>query len=150
MCNASSKTLFGRSLIPVYVTSNPRCSMCHFTPQCLTALRKTMLTTLFKTRTTNVRPSLNSLCPKRLHSTGANDSQKKNIRSTVYYLSSLGVLTVGLSYAAVPLYKMFCQVCTLLLVTYKVLMNFNSVKFWDFLRRLVTAELSAIVSKIPK
>ncbi|XP_025411455.1 cytochrome c oxidase assembly protein COX11, mitochondrial [Sipha flava] len=46
---------------------------------------------------------------KHSHSTNSNDEQKKRIRSTVYYLSSMGVLTVGLSYAAVPLYKMFCQ-----------------------------------------
>lgn len=58
----------------------------------------------------------NSWVNKRLHSTGPNDSQKKNIRSTVYYLSSLGVLTVGLSYAAVPLYKMFCQVRMCLII----------------------------------
>lgn len=44
---------------------------------------------------------------KRLYT---DEARKKNTRSTVYYLSSLGVLTVGLSYAAVPLYKMFCQV----------------------------------------
>lgn len=47
---------------------------------------------------------------KRSHSTNSNDEQKKRIRSTVYYMSSVGILTVGLSYAAVPLYKMFCQV----------------------------------------
>ncbi|CAI6363849.1 unnamed protein product [Macrosiphum euphorbiae] len=52
---------------------------------------------------------LNALFNKRLHNTSSNSAQKKRIRSTVYYLSSLGVLTVGLSYAAVPLYKMFCQ-----------------------------------------
>nr|CAG4647502.1 EOG090X0GO2 [Megafenestra aurita] len=30
-------------------------------------------------------------------------------RSTVYYVVALGVLVVGLSYAAVPLYRLFCQ-----------------------------------------
>lgn len=54
-------------------------------------------------------PRNSPLC-KRPHSTGENETCKKNTRSTVYYLSSIGVLTVGLSYAAVPLYKMFCQV----------------------------------------
>ncbi len=34
-------------------------------------------------------------------------------RSTVYYLSALGVLVVGASYAAVPMYRIFCQVPTL-------------------------------------
>jgi cytochrome c oxidase assembly protein subunit 11 len=53
---------------------------------------------------------LNSVFNKRTHNTSSNSEQKKRIQSTVYYLSSLGVLTVGLSYAAVPLYKMFCQV----------------------------------------
>lgn len=38
------------------------------------------------------------------------ESQKFNnrIKSTVYYFAGLTVLTVGLSYAAVPLYRMFC------------------------------------------
>lgn len=31
-----------------------------------------------------------------------------NNRSTLYYFTGLGVLTVGLSYAAVPLYRLFC------------------------------------------
>lgn len=37
------------------------------------------------------------------------DKQKLNIKSTLYYITAAGVLTVGLSYAAVPLYRMFCQ-----------------------------------------
>lgn len=35
--------------------------------------------------------------------------QNQKIRTTLYYVSAVGVLTVGLSYAAVPLYRMFCQ-----------------------------------------
>ncbi|RXG71131.1 cytochrome c oxidase assembly protein COX11, mitochondrial [Armadillidium vulgare] len=31
-------------------------------------------------------------------------------KSTLYYIIAIGVLTVGLSYAAVPLYRIFCQV----------------------------------------
>jgi hypothetical protein len=38
--------------------------------------------------------------------------QKRNIRSTLNYMVALGVMTVGLSYAAVPLYRIFCQVST--------------------------------------
>jgi len=59
---------------------------------------------------------LSSVLSKRLHNTSSKNAQKKRIRSTVYYLSSLGVLTVGLSYAAVPLYKMFCQVSTVIII----------------------------------
>lgn len=36
--------------------------------------------------------------------------RQKKLRSTVYYIVATAVLTVGLSYAAVPLYRMFCQV----------------------------------------
>lgn len=32
-----------------------------------------------------------------------------NNRSTLYYVAGIGVLFVGFSYAAVPLYRMFCQ-----------------------------------------
>lgn len=31
-------------------------------------------------------------------------------RSTLYYIAAAGVLALGLSYAAVPLYRIFCQV----------------------------------------
>ncbi|XP_059050759.1 cytochrome c oxidase assembly protein COX11, mitochondrial [Achroia grisella] len=35
--------------------------------------------------------------------------QKRNARSTLNYVVAIGVMTVGLSYAAVPLYRIFCQ-----------------------------------------
>ncbi|XP_012286104.1 cytochrome c oxidase assembly protein COX11, mitochondrial [Orussus abietinus] len=35
--------------------------------------------------------------------------QKRRIRTTLNYTIAIGVATVGLSYAAVPLYRMFCQ-----------------------------------------
>ncbi|KAG5895344.1 hypothetical protein JTB14_003141 [Gonioctena quinquepunctata] len=38
-----------------------------------------------------------------------NEARSKSIRSTLYYVTAAGVVTVGLSYAAVPLYRMFCQ-----------------------------------------
>lgn len=34
---------------------------------------------------------------------------RKKSKSTLYYLSAAGVLAVGMSYAAVPLYRIFCQ-----------------------------------------
>ena len=36
---------------------------------------------------------------------------RRNNPSTVYYVVALGVLVTGFSYAAVPLYRLFCQVC---------------------------------------
>lgn len=45
------------------------------------------------------KPNLNSF----------EESQKKRIKSTVYYVTATGVIVVGLSYAAVPIYRMFCQ-----------------------------------------
>ncbi|XP_068247599.1 cytochrome c oxidase assembly protein ctaG isoform X1 [Palaemon carinicauda] len=33
----------------------------------------------------------------------------KSTKSTLYYIAALGVATLGLSYAAVPLYRIFCQ-----------------------------------------
>lgn len=38
-------------------------------------------------------------------------SQKLNNRSTLYYATAAGIFFVGMTYAAVPLYRMFCQVC---------------------------------------
>lgn len=59
--------------------------------------------------TTHVKHYLNSC---RFLNSSVNKSEKvnKNLRSTVYYIAGIGVLCVGLSYAAVPLYRMFCQV----------------------------------------
>lgn len=37
------------------------------------------------------------------------EAQKKKIKSTLYYVTAAGVIVVGLSYAAVPLYRIFCQ-----------------------------------------
>ncbi|XP_058459832.1 cytochrome c oxidase assembly protein COX11, mitochondrial [Malaya genurostris] len=36
-------------------------------------------------------------------------SRRHKIRTTIYYVAAAGVMTVGMSYAAVPLYRMFCQ-----------------------------------------
>ncbi|XP_035893215.1 cytochrome c oxidase assembly protein COX11, mitochondrial [Anopheles stephensi] len=44
-----------------------------------------------------------------LNGKGVDSERNFRIRSTVYYVAAAGVLTVGLSYAAVPLYRMFCQ-----------------------------------------
>ncbi|KAK0163075.1 hypothetical protein PV327_006786 [Microctonus hyperodae] len=38
-----------------------------------------------------------------------NETVKKNGRKTVHYVVALGVCTIGLSYAAVPMYRLFCQ-----------------------------------------
>lgn len=52
--------------------------------------------------------------------------QKGKIRSTLNYMVALGVMTVGLSYAAVPLYRIFCQVSiTLFCQQYKALLQFE-------------------------
>lgn len=39
----------------------------------------------------------------------AEAARKLRLRSTLYYITAGGVLIVGLSYAAVPLYSIFCQ-----------------------------------------
>lgn len=44
------------------------------------------------------------------------EKKKTRITSTMYYLAALGVLTVGASYAAVPLYRIFCAVSSSTLV----------------------------------
>lgn len=40
---------------------------------------------------------------------GRGGRQDHRLRSTVYYVGAIGVLAVGLTYAAVPLYRIFCQ-----------------------------------------
>lgn len=51
----------------------------------------------------------NPIQPNLFICRGAHD-QKHKIRSTLNYMIAVGVMTVGLSYAAVPLYRIFCQV----------------------------------------
>lgn len=48
----------------------------------------------------------------RCKSTSNPDKASQNLknRSTLYYATAAGVLVVGLTYAAVPLYRLFCQV----------------------------------------
>ena len=55
----------------------------------------------------------NTLLLKRLLSgrSGPTQSRTQKLKkvSTLYYVTAAGVLCVGFSYAAVPLYRMFCQ-----------------------------------------
>lgn len=50
--------------------------------------------------------NLGDIKPRLYH----NNRQPKQNLSAVYYASAIVVLTLGLSYAAVPLYRIFCQV----------------------------------------
>nr|CAG4645207.1 EOG090X0GO2 [Leptodora kindtii] len=43
------------------------------------------------------------------YSVSSGPQRARSNKSTVYYVVALGVLTVGFSYAAVPLYRLFCQ-----------------------------------------
>jgi len=58
-----------------------------------------------------VNSFVRSFCTSRYRNSNKSGYQggEKN-RSTVYYVVALGVLVGGLSYAAVPLYRIFCQV----------------------------------------
>ncbi|XP_072385295.1 cytochrome c oxidase assembly protein COX11, mitochondrial [Diabrotica undecimpunctata] len=58
---------------------------------------------------TNIRNYSRNNYFKRLYSNNTNETKKRGIRSTLYYVTAAGVVTVGLSYAAVPLYRLFCQ-----------------------------------------
>lgn len=60
------------------------------------------------------RVTLNQITTFKLHTSAvlrqtAKDVRNKRISSTLYYVAAAGIATVGLSYAAVPLYRMFCQ-----------------------------------------
>jgi len=48
--------------------------------------------------------SLNQNAAERMR-----QANKKRIRSSLYYITAAGIFTAGMSYAAVPLYRMFCQ-----------------------------------------
>ncbi|KAJ8925246.1 hypothetical protein NQ315_001433 [Exocentrus adspersus] len=46
---------------------------------------------------------------KEQNSASDDTTRRKGIKSTLYYVTAAAVATAGLSYAAVPLYRMFCQ-----------------------------------------
>lgn len=43
------------------------------------------------------------------YSNTPNSNHNLKLRSTLYYITAAGILVIGLSYAAVPLYRIFCQ-----------------------------------------
>lgn len=55
---------------------------------------------------TNVKNSF-----KKSNNSESNNVKQKN-RATVHYFTGIGLLTFGLAYAAVPLYRIFCGVST--------------------------------------
>ncbi|XP_029161998.1 cytochrome c oxidase assembly protein COX11, mitochondrial [Nylanderia fulva] len=65
----------------------------------------------------NVCQRLTRTCVRQIHTSASRNlmknysdaSFKKKLRSTTLYWTGVGVLIVGLSYSAVPLYRMFCQ-----------------------------------------
>ena len=46
---------------------------------------------------------------RRFYATGRNRQSRSN-RTTLVYSTAIAIVVLGLSYAAVPLYRMFCQV----------------------------------------
>ncbi|CAG9798653.1 unnamed protein product [Chironomus riparius] len=71
-----------------------------------------MLNTVFRLKPRLLKSIINTNILSQLRKTSSQapkSSQNKKIKSTLLYISGVGVLTVGLSYAAVPLYRMFCS-----------------------------------------
>lgn len=64
---------------------------------------------------TSRRPTFPNNIFRRFKSTlggnGTDEAARRlKLRSTLYYVTAAGVMFVGMTYAAVPLYRMFCQV----------------------------------------
>lgn len=57
---------------------------------------------------TNIRQIYTSVS-KNLMKNHVDTSLRKRLRSTAFYWAGVGILVVGLSYSAVPLYRIFCQ-----------------------------------------
>ncbi|XP_075559023.1 cytochrome c oxidase copper chaperone COX11 [Dermacentor variabilis] len=55
------------------------------------------------------RTLLTSPCVRRMYANGGASSREKKNRTVLMYVTSMTVLVGGLSYAAVPLYRMYCQ-----------------------------------------
>ena len=48
----------------------------------------------------------------RKSSQSVKNQEDLNRKSTLFYLAAVGIAMVGMSFAAVPLYRMFCSVST--------------------------------------
>ncbi|KAH6942697.1 hypothetical protein HPB50_009263 [Hyalomma asiaticum] len=56
-----------------------------------------------------LRRTLTSPCVRRMYYTSGGGARDKKNRTVLMYVTSMTVLVGGLSYAAVPLYRMYCQ-----------------------------------------
>lgn len=75
-----------------------------------------MWNSVFRLKPRIIKSLLESNRHKLIHShirnignQASKNSQNVKLKSVAYYAAGIGVLTVGLSYAAVPLYRMFCS-----------------------------------------
>jgi len=50
---------------------------------------------------------------KTLFNIHNDETTKRRQKTILNYAAAAGILTIGLTYAAVPLYRMFCQVCNI-------------------------------------
>lgn len=81
----------------------------------------------------NICQRLTRTCIRQIHTNvlrnlmkdHSDSSFRKNIRSTTFYWAGVGILVVGLSYSAVPLYRMFCQVHDCYSLRINVIINLN-------------------------
>ena len=62
---------------------------------------------------------------ERYYTTKRTQQSGRN-RSTLIYTTATAIVVLGLSYAAVPLYRMFCQVCCTCLPIYRIQCNSSS------------------------
>lgn len=91
-------TLFVKSLCMPNPTLRVRCAFKDY--------KNSYFFNLQNVRTLFLSNSKQFLCNKNTNSSKINLAK----RSTLYYVAAAGMFVCGMSYAAVPLYRIFCQV----------------------------------------
>lgn len=79
----------------------------------------------------NRNPKLSNLQIRFNSNNNADEASKKlKNRSTLYYATAAVVSFVGLTYAAVPMYRMFCQVNSYQVNGFSVTKRFPGLQLW--------------------
>ncbi|XP_071107004.1 cytochrome c oxidase assembly protein ctaG-like [Haliotis cracherodii] len=100
--------------LPSQSNSTPKCALVmskHILPK-LPPMDLLCVRTLMCSRSGVFRKGLHLRVPPsfvRQISQGRDPEERLNLRSTLIYICAVGIFMLGMSYAGVPLYRMFCQ-----------------------------------------
>ena len=73
------------------------------------------------------------------------EAQKKGVKTTLVYIGAAGVFMLGMTYAGVPLYRIFCKV-NICICTIKMSSNGLILFFKEFFEKYITSMINFYVN----